>query len=349
MTPAQLLTRIRKNQVPPVLLLMGPEAYQRRRIREALAAAVGPEALTDHDLDQDSLAEVVDDARSLSLFASERVIWVANAESAVPRAKSAEDVEPEAESGAADVASLNHYLKDPTPGVVLLFEAIQFDFDGEDKRKQERVRKFYSAVPEVVELKRYSVQDAREEAETLASRAGVRIDSDALDALVEAVGADVSRVAVEMEKLSLFAGGRTVGVEDIAALVPDARASTIFVLVNALGRRDRRRALETLDTLAREGVYLPLALAFLSTQFRMALAARDAGLKSAQQILSHFSRPGVQMYSARAEQIYQTMSKFNRSQLDRAVSLIYQADKSMRDRPPDERTVMEQFIVELVG
>src|SRR5579871_2708700 len=136
------------------------------------------------------------------------------------------------------------------------------------------------------------------------------MDPAALDLLVEALGADVARAAVEIEKLSLFAGARPVGVDDITALVPDARATTIFVLVNALGRRDRRRALEVLDTLAREGEYLPLALAFLSTLFRMALAAREAGLKSSQQIMSHFSRPGAAMFSSRAEQVYQTVSKF---------------------------------------
>ena len=53
----------------------------------------------------------------------------------------------------------------------------------------------------------------------------------------------------------------------------------IFALVNAMGRRDRTRALQVLDTLARDGEYLPLALAFLSTQFRMALVAREAGLR----------------------------------------------------------------------
>ena len=50
------------------------------------------------------------------------------------------------------------------------------------------------------------------------------------------------------------------------ALVPDARATNIFALVNAMGRRDRARSLEILDTLTREGEYLPLALAFLSAQ-----------------------------------------------------------------------------------
>ena len=143
-------------------------------------------------------------------------------------------------------------------------------------------------------------------------------------------------------------GNRQVGVDDIAALVPDARSSTVFALVNALGRRDRARALEVLDTLSREGEYLPLALAFLSTQFRMALVAREAGLKSAQQIQSHFTRAGVPMWSSRAEQVYQTATKFSKPQLERAMGLIYAADKGMRDARPDDRIVMEQFIVQLV-
>jgi len=346
-TSAQLLARIKKQAIPPAILLLGPESYERRRIREALAAAFPQEALTDHDLDASTLAEVVDDARSLSLFSSERLIWVANAEDAMPRARVGED-QAEADSASGDAGPLKSYMQDPTPGVVLVLEAIRFDFEGEEKRRQERVLKFYSSIPEVVELRRFSVRDARIEAETLARRAGLGIDDSALDALVEALGADVARIAIEVDKLSLFAGTRQVGVDDISALVPDARASTIFVLVNALGRRDRRRALEALDTLTREGEYLPLALAFLSTLFRMALAAREAGLKSSQQIMSHFSRPGAAMFSSRAEQVYQTVSKFNKAQLERAIGLIYEADKGMRDARPDDRTIMERFILELV-
>jgi DNA polymerase-3 subunit delta len=345
-TPAQLLSRIQKQTVPPAILLLGPEAYERRRLREALAATVSQDARTEHDLAASSLAEVLDDARSLSLFASERLIWVANAEAALPRGRGDDDTE--TESGSGDAAPLKNYMQDPTPGVVLIIEAIRFDFEGEDKRKQERVRKFFGAIPDVVELRRFSVQDARAEAQTLAGRAGLRLDPDALDLLVDALGADVARVAVEIEKLSLFAGSRPVGADDITALVPDARATTIFVLVNALGRRDRARALEVLDTLTREGEYLPLALAFLSTQFRMALVAREAGLKSSGQIQAHFARLGVPMWGSRAEQVHQTATKFSKPQIERAMSLIYQADKALRDARPDDRIVMEQFILRLV-
>ena len=347
MTTAQILTRASKRTLPPLVLLLGTEAYQRRQIKEALTGAFSGDAVTQHDLSERSLAEVLDDARALSLFTTDRLIWVVNAEAVLPRGRAADDAE--AESSAGDQGPLLAYAKDPTPGVTLVFEASRFDFEGDDKRRQERVRKFYSPVPEVVELRRYSTYDATSEARTIAARGGFSIEADALDLLVEALGADVSRIAVEMEKLALYASGQPITVEDIGGLVPDARAANLFALVNALGRRDRARALELLDTLTREGEYLPLALTFLATQFRLALAASEAGLKGAQQIASHFTRLGIPMWGSRADQIYQTLAKFKRSHLERSLQLIYAADRGLRDARPDDRIIMEKFVLELTA
>ena len=348
MTPPQLLARVKKNDIPAAVLLLGPEAYERRRIKEAMTGAFPEGSITQHDLGEVTLAQVLDDARALSLFASERLVWVVNAESVLPRGRAEGD---DAESGASasDAGPLAAYMKDPTPGVALVFEASRFDFEGDDKRKQERVRKFYSAIPNVVELRRFASHEARNEAESLVRRAGFRMEPAALDLLVEALGADIARIAVEIEKLALFAGTRSVSVDDITTMVPDARATTIFALVNALGRRDRARSLEVLDTLTREGEYLPLALAFLSTQFRMALAAREAGLKSAPQIQAHFTRMGVPMWGSRADQVYQTVAKFGKPQLERAMQLIFEADRGLRDARPDDRIVMEQFVLRLTA
>ena len=349
MTPAQLQARIKKRAIPPAILLLGPEAYERRRLKDALSAAVPEGSVTYHDLAEFRLAEILDDARALSLFTSERLIWVTSAEAVLPRGRAAEDDAETESAGSSDAGPLAAYMKDPTPGVVIVFEAIRFDFEGEDKRRQDRVRKFYASIPDVVELRRFTSYEARQEAESLVRAAGFRIDPEALELLVEALGADVARISVEIEKLALFAGKRSVNVDDIASLVPDARATNIFALVNALGRRDRARSLEILDTLTREGEYLPLALAFLSSQFRMALVAREAGLKSASQIQGHFTKMGVPMWGSKAEQIYQTLSKFGKPQMERAMKLIYEADKGLRDARPDDRIVIERFILELVG
>jgi len=152
---------------------------------------------------------------------------------------------------------------------------------------------------------------------------------------------------VEVEKMALYTQGRPVTEEDLALLVPDARATTIFALVGALGRRDRSRSLEILDTLFRDGEYLPVALSFLSAQFRAALVAKESGLRSPQQIQGHFARMGVQMWSSRAEQVFQTVAKFSRAQLERAMQLTFEADRDLRSARPDDRIVMEQFILRL--
>ena len=51
---------------------------------------------------------------------------------------------------------------------------------------------------------RFASHEARREAEALAAKAGFRIERSALDLLVEALGADIARIAVEIEKLALY-------------------------------------------------------------------------------------------------------------------------------------------------
>lgn len=347
MTPEQFLQRIQKAAPAPVYLFLGPEAYQLGDCRRALVEKILPpedreSGLTRYHLDETTLVKVLDDARSLSLFASNRVIWVSGAEAALPRGRAATDEE---NSAAAELAS---YSKHPTPGTVLVLESSRYDFEGEDRAKLERVQKFYAAIPEVVELRPYTIESARRLAQDLAKEAGLQIGLSEIGLLVESLAADAGRIASEIEKLSLYtAGSRKVTADDILHLVPNAQASTIFALVGALGRGDRKRALDSLDSLLREGEYLPLALTFLATQFRLAMAARDSGLKTAQQIQTQFSRQGIRIWRDRAEQVYQTVGAFPGEKLGRAIEKIFWADKALRDARPDDRVVMEQLVLSL--
>ena len=357
MTPQQFLAQLKQHEPAPAYLFLGPEPYQREFCRSALIqrALPGPEeresGLIRHDLDTVTLAAVLEDARSPSLFAPRRVLVVSAAEAALPRTRAgAEEAEEEGGSGKGAASALAVYLKDPSPDVVLVFEAARFDFEGEEKRKLERVRKFYAAVPGVVEFPQMSDAQARHFAQNLATRAGLKIGPAELDLLVDDLGGEAARIASEIEKLSIYAaGGKQIGAAEISELVPEARESTIFALVGALGRNDRGGALDILDTLIRQSEYLPLALSFLATQFRLALAAREAGLRSPQQIQAHFAKQGVQIWGSRSEQVFQTVSSFSKKRLTSALRLIFQADKALRDTRPDDRLVMEEFILRLTA
>lgn len=358
MTPEQFLAQIKRQQPAPVYLFLGPESYHRRICRDALIERCLPpeereNGLTRHDLDEVSLSDVIDDARSMSLFAAERLIWISSAESALPRTRGAAAAEGEESGGGGKeghAAQLAAYVKDPSPGVVLVFEASRYEFDGEDKAKVERVRKFYSAIPTVVEFPKFTPLAAKLLAKELAGKAGLRLGSGELEFLVETLDADALRIAVEIEKLSLYAGrDRALTVDEISAMIPNARAATIFALVNALGSRDRSRSLDLLDTLVREGEYLPLALTFLATQFRLALVAREQKLRSVQEIQSYFSKLGVPMWRQRAEQVQQTMAAFSSGKLRKAIGKTYETDKALRDTRPEDRVILEEYILALTA
>lgn len=353
MTPEQFQARVAKQGPAPAYLFLGQEGYQRSICKEALAEKVLPgaaraEGFTQVDLDDVSLTEVLDDARSLSLFASERLIWIRSAEAALPRRLTSSGDDGEDGEKQPD-APVKEYLAAPTAGTVLVFECSRYDFGGEDKSKLDRVQKFYSAVPVTVEFRQYTPEAARFLAQELAKKQGLKLAGAELAALLDAVVGDANRLAAEIEKLSLFAGGRAVTMDDLRALVPSAAQSTIFNLVNALGRRDRANALRSLDILAREGEYLPLALTFLSGQFRMALAVKEAKITSAQQAQSFFTRSGVRIWRERAEQVVATAGAFSKEHLSKALNAIYDTDKKFREGFRDDRTIMEVLVLRLTA
>ena len=356
MTPEQFLRQLPRQDPAAAYLFLGPEQYRRRACKlalldKALPAGEREEGYTRHDLEEMTLDEVLDDARGMSLFATQRVIWVAGAEAALPRGRAAavedDDKESKGSSGSEKLAA---YLRDPSPGLVLVFDAARYDFDGEDKARVERIRKFYAPVQAVVEFAKPEPQEARLLAQEMAAQAGVRIGSAEIELLVEATASDPARMANEIEKLALFRpGGTKVTVEDLAALVPNAQESTIFALVNALARGDRKQSLVILDSLVREGEYLPLALTFLGGIFRMALAAKEANLRSSQDVQNHFQRLGVPMWRSRADQIWQAASRLSQEKLVRAIDLSFQADRAMKSTRPDDRTVLEDFLFRLTA
>jgi DNA polymerase-3 subunit delta len=65
--------------------------------------------------------------------------------------------------------------------------------------------------------------------------------------------------------------------------------------------------------------------------------------------MGHFSRMGVAMWPSKAEQIANTASAFPADQLQKAILRIAEADKALRDTRPDDRVIMEQFVMSLTA
>jgi DNA polymerase III subunit delta len=77
----------------------------------------------------------------------------------------------------------------------------------------------------------------------------VEIDGNAITRLVETVGSDLSRLALSVEQLGMYAGDRAVTSDDVDELIADTRERSVFELTDAIGAADRPRALAAVASL----------------------------------------------------------------------------------------------------
>jgi DNA polymerase-3 subunit delta len=141
---------------------------------------------------------------------------------------------------ADDAEPLIAYLAKPNPSTVIVALASKID-----KRL-----KLFAALSKkgwihVLDAPRQVAPWLRTEAQ----RAGVQLDGGAISRLVDTVGDDLSRLALAIEQLGLYAGERPVTADDVDDLIADTRERSVFELTDAIGAADRARSLAAVASL----------------------------------------------------------------------------------------------------
>ncbi len=173
----------------------------------------------------------------------------------------------------ADVEVVVSYLSSPTPGAVL---ALLGD--------PARLAGLVDACAAAGEVLRYDVptrkRRGRDEpdfaswARLQLERAGVRADQDAVERLVELVGADTFAIQNEIDKLATWAADGAVTVADVEQLVTPSSETSGWALTNAWEARDTAGALRACEAELR-GAPEPFWLAGrLATQVTRTLAVQ---------------------------------------------------------------------------
>ncbi len=103
-----------------------------------------------------------------------------------------------------------------------------------------------------------------------------RIERPAVDVLAAFVGGDLRLLDQEIEKLLTYVGPeRPINEEDVELLVSYVQEANIFHMVDALGRRDTRRAMELLERLLEGGHHPLYVLHMITRQFRILLQIKE--------------------------------------------------------------------------
>ena len=339
----------------PGYVLAGDEIFLLDRCRAAvLKAFVQPDlrdfCLSDLDLTQTSIFEVLDRAQTPSLMAPFQVIFIRNVRQLYTRGAKKEEF-----------AALDRYFQSPNPQALLLFIAdflrIPADtrrMDLDDKNRFERLTETLGAHCGMVELARVNEEDAMRWTVAKAHEADLQMETDAARELVDALGADMMLVASELEKLLLYTAGRgRITLGDVETMVLSAKQRTLYELTDAISARDRVRALALLQGLLNSsdaGEDAAIGhLYMLARTFRQMLVILEKNVRDSRAIWQALWQ-GFRMPPFAADDLIRQARRYkSRRELTRALRLVARADLELRSSPPDKRLVLERLVYELAS
>jgi DNA polymerase-3 subunit delta len=343
----------------PLTLVYGAAAALRRRYVDRLVATNLPEGerqwglmvLDAAELGAQGLAAQIGAG---SLMADTRVIVVRNAEKLPTAGQNA----------------LAQALRSIPPATFVILDA---DAPDDYRRKgppvSAELRKTCEAVGQVVEAKAPGDKELPKWVAEEAAARGKRMGERAAQAFVQTVGTRADYVLNELEKLVTYVGEERheITADDVAAVVCGERESTVFDLVDAIGRRDVKAALAALPDLlpasGGQGAAMPI-LAMISRQLRLVWQARaltaaglsldDAGALPAdwEGKLPHeqnfFDATRGRRFLVRK---YQEQARnFSDTQLVRALVKVYETDLMLKGQTEErmgDRLALETLIVRL--
>lgn len=344
-----------KGELRPGYVLAGDEIFLLDRCRAAVLKAFVPAdlrdfCLSDLDLAETSIFEVLDRARTPSLMAPFQVIFVRNVRLLYTRGAKKEEF-----------AALHRYFRSPNPQALLLFladflripsDARRMDMD--DKNKFERLTETLGEHCGMVELARVTEEDAMRWTVATAQANGARMEADAARELVDALGADMMLISSELEKLLLYVSGRgRITLGDVETMVLAAKQRSLYELTGAIAARDRVRALALLEGLLNSsdaGEDAAIGhLYMLARTFRQMLVILEKNVRDSRAIWQALWQ-GFRIPPFAAEDLIRQARQYkSRRELTRALRLVARADAELRSSPPDKRLVLERLVYELAS
>jgi DNA polymerase-3 subunit delta len=345
---------LESHKLRPAYVLVGDEAFFRKRCRDAiLAHLVAPDSrdfgLFEFDLAETSLNEILDRARTPSLMAPFQVFFVRGVKNLFGRGSNEEKI-----------AAIEAYCKNPNPDALLVFVADHISIPADarrmemtDKDRYQKIREDLGSFCGIVELARVQEGEAVRWIGEYCVTRGVKIDADAARELVDALGTNMMMVSNELEKLILYLGDkRMVTLGDVETMVLAAKQRSLYELTDAISSKDRVRALAVLDALLATGDGEEAAIGhlyMLAKTFRQMLVILERNVRD-QRMLWAALWQGFRVPPFAADDIIRQARRYkSKRELTRAIRLVAKADLALRSNPPGKRMVLERLILDLAS
>jgi DNA polymerase-3 subunit delta len=351
----RFVAEIKSGRLRPGYVLVGDEIFLYERCRRAvidtlLDPTLREFSLSDLDLAETNIFNVLDQAQTPSLMAPFQVIFVRNLKTLYTRGAKKEEF-----------AALKDYFRSPNPQAVLLFVADHLRLpadlrrmDMQDKDRYERIRETLGDDCGMVELARVDEADAARWVIATAETRDMKCEPDAARELADALGADMMLISSELEKLMLYASERRrITLGDVETMVLAAKQRSLYELTDAISAKDKPRALALLHGLlnASDGGEDSAIghLYMLARTVRQMIVILEKNVRDSRAIWQALWQ-GFRMPPFAAEDLIRQARRYkSRRELTQMLRLIAHADLELRSSPPDKRLVLERLVLELAS
>src|SRR6202167_4729451 len=343
-------------KLKPAYVLVGDEAFFRKRCRDAiLEHLIAPDTrdfgLFEFDLAESSLNEVLDRARTPSLMAPFQVFFVRGVKTLFGRSSNSNDEK---------IGAIEAYCKNPNPDALVVFVADHISIPADarrmemtDRDRYQKIREDLGPVCGIVELSRVEEGEAvRWIGEYCAARQ-VKMDADGARELVDALGGDMMMASNELKKLILYVGEKKqITLGDVETMVLAAKQRSLYQLTDAVSSKNAVRALEILDAMLSTGDGEEAAIGhlfMLAKTFRQMLVILERNVRDQRMLWAALCQCFRVPPFAGDDIMRQARRYKSKRELTRAIRLVAKADLALRSNPPGKRLILEKLVLDLAA
>jgi len=167
-----------------------------------------------------------------------------------------------------------------------------------------------------------------------------RIDSQALDKLIEYIGNDLWRLSNEIKKLVCY--NKNIKVEDIFLLIKSSVETDIFKTIEAIAQRNKKEALTLLHNHIEKGDSPIYLLSMINFQFRNLLIIKDLINRPYNEIVK---KSGLHPFIVKKS--YYIVQKFTFQELKDIYQKIFKIDTQIKTGKVEPATALDLLIVEI--
>jgi len=322
---AEFITQIEKGKISPLYHFSGEEEFLKREAVEKLIEILIEKGLKSFNLDfvqarETKAEEIINLCATLPFGSRKRMVVVYDIQKLHPRHKE----------------ELSKYLPHiPESSCLILFS-----------NKVDKRLKFYQDIKQTATEIEFSSLKDDEVSDWIGERVEKyrkKMEPKGVALLLEAVGNNLFELSNELEKLAIYVQEQElIDLEDIENVVGYTKTANIFQLNQAIGEKKLNQALKILKDLSLSRGKETSIIFMLGDHFLKLYQIKASAEKNIYNLAHH-----LRIYYGSVQEYQNQAKNFSLEQLEKGLSLIYQAESDLKSGKMPQKFIVELLIYEL--